>query len=271
MPKITFDTYKSVIRDRYLEIQKDESHELNRFFKEIRPGRIKDATRTVYRNRIENSISSIEILAFFFHESKNKDFEKYLKNVNADKYIPVKQFLEGETQKPREEVIEFSAWLLDFQPRPYSEYRNKGGEIDDVITPPPPPPNGTGSRKNKKWKIVITISIIFPLFAIIYFGLNSRQKGCMIWKQDQYELANCPKNYNPKIIPIDEELLKEFKKIEVDTNFVFFDDNGNAKVWYDKTGGRIEFFTSEGRHPTNNKVLKPITQAIVRKYVFGEE
>ena len=123
-----------------------------------------------------------------------------------------------------------------------------------------------------RWKkIVITISFISSITAITYLGIDWKLKNCMTWTGIEYEKVYCSKSFDPKIIPIDKALLKEFKKIEVDTNYTFFDDDAEAIVWYNKTGGKVEFFTKPGRHPTNNKTLKPVTQEIVRKYVFGEE
>ncbi|AXT59474.1 hypothetical protein D1816_03600 [Aquimarina sp. AD10] len=52
---------------------------------------------------------------------------------------------------------------------------------------------------------------------------------------------------------------------------LLFFKEGKALFWYDKTGGKIEFFTKGGKHPTNGKVLRPAIQKIIRKYVFGEE
>lgn len=50
------------------------------------------------------------------------DQQGYLDLINskdADDFKSVYQFLNGKTTKPREEIIELSAWLIDFQPRPY--------------------------------------------------------------------------------------------------------------------------------------------------------
>ena len=50
------------------------------------------------------------------------DQQGYLDLINskdADDFKSVYKFLNGKTTKPREEIIELSAWLIDFQPRPY--------------------------------------------------------------------------------------------------------------------------------------------------------
>lgn len=269
MSNITFEVYKKEIRTRYKQVKKDGTMDLNRFFEEITPGKIKNAAKRVFRLR--NERNDIRVMSDFFSVSEDKDFSKYLENVNADKFIPVLQFLEETTKKPRDEVVEFSAWLLGFNPRPYSKFKKNNGRIIDD-----PPEGGSGGGFSPEagipWKkIVITISFISSIVAITYLGIDWKLKNCMTWTGIEYEKVYCSKSYDPKIIPVDIKRLKEFKKIEVDTNYTFFDDNAKAIVWYHKTGGKIEFFTKPGIHPTNNKPLKSVTQEIVRKYVFGEE
>lgn len=287
MSNITFEVYKKKIRTLYKQVKKDDTSDLHRFFEEITPGKIKNATKRVFRLR--NERNDIRIMSDFFSVSEDKDFNKYLENVNADKFIPVLQFLEETTKKPREEVIEFSAFLLDFNPRPYSKFRENQGKVIDITKKPnleidtiqetkeadqntEESEGGATIDGDGRWKkIVITISFISLIAIVTYLGIDRQLKKCMTWTGVEYEKVYCSKSYDPKIIPIDSKRLKEFKKIKVDTNYTFFDDNAKAIVWYDKTGGNVEYFNSEGIHPTNNKTLKPVTQEIVRKYVFGEE
>ena len=171
-----------------------------------------------------------------------------------EKYIDGKT---GVIDEPQPEIIEFLC-----------EYLGYSGYADFVKK----------TRTKQIFRLLIGLAVIFSITLIFLFNnnwsiksLNNERMNCITWSEDHYVLIVCPKNHDPSIIPFDEKLLTEFKKIEVDTNYHFFDDNSKARVWYDKTGGNIEFFNMSGNHPTNGKKLKPITQTIIRKYVFGEE
>ncbi len=123
---------------------------------------------------------------------------------------------------------------------------------------------------------ILILSIISTIATILYFvsiwlskDEQLEKTNCMIWNQDHYEKVVCGKTDETEIA-VNVGLIENFKKIELDTTMVFFKE-GKALFWYDKTGGKIEFFTKGGKHPTNGKVLRPATQKIIRKYVFGEE
>lgn len=65
--------------------------------------------------------------------------------------------------------------------------------------------------------------------------------------------------------PLDERVI-HLKKIKVSDTTIFF-KKGEAVIWYVKVGDGVEFFNTHGRHPENNKPLKPVTQYIIDKYV----
>ena len=120
-------------------------------------------------------------------------------------------------------------------------------------------------------KNILLISSLL-LIIIIYFGFNREQNYCMTWLGDQYVKVECPSRLNSKIKTLDTLLLNNFKKVALNPEkMTFFDDKGKTLFWYDKTSGKVEFFTMPGTHPINGKKLKPITQTIVRKYVYREQ
>lgn len=124
------------------------------------------------------------------------------------------------------------------------------------------------SQKNKKGKKNKALKnyIIGVLIVIAtYFGFNANQKKCMIWNNDHYEKISCEKE-NTK--PIDNRLLKLFKKIDPNHETIFFNKKGDARIWYYKNEkGDLEFFTNLGLHPETGKTLKPITQYMIDKYL----
>ncbi len=191
------------------------------------------------------------------YKTLTRYYDKYLRNQD------------GVIDEPQPEIIEYLCQYLGYEG--YEDFRKKYNTIK---------PESAGASKGSTFlmRTIIFTIVFIVIIGLVYFGIDWQQvdvekrgKNCMTWIGDHYELVSCPKSNNPNIIPIDEKLLKEFRKIKVDTSFTFFNDDGNVLVWYYKSGGEIEFFNSKGIHPTENKLLKPVTQTIVRKYVFGEE
>ncbi|MEW7292189.1 hypothetical protein [Aquimarina sp. 2304DJ70-9] len=283
MTMVTFETYINAIRQKYLN---DRGGELSTFLAKPTPGQLKDACIDVL-GEIKNR-SDQNILERFF-ELNDADHIKTIRKFDNDKLKPIANFLKNKTDSIQSPIaLELVALLIDFQPRPFAKFqklsntqiditKEQGSKRDitlisdetgnDIKTKA----DGDGNHGGKTLRnIIITISSISAIIVIALFALKMLQKDCMKWNGEYYELAFCSKSFDKKIIPIDEKLLNEFKKIKVDTNYTFFDDDGKAKVWYAKREGKIEFFNSQGTHPTNGNKLKPITQTIVRKYIFGE-
>ncbi len=166
------------------------------------------------------------------------------------------RYLKGEIQ-PKKDTLDAMSKYLD--------YKN----YEDFIK------NNRSNKKNGLYKIILIVLSSVLLVGILYFNINWKQKEvkqeemyCMEWKEDHYEKIVCDET--SLNISYNQNVIENFKKVELDTTMVFF-KKGKALYWYDKTGGKIEFFTKGGRHPTNDKVLKPVTQTIIRKYIFGEE
>ena len=96
-------------------------------------------------------------------------------------------------------------------------------------------------------------------------------KNCMVWQKKQYVAVDCNDVkqgfVGSNIQPINQQYIKNFKKIEVTNSTVFF-KNGQPCVWYGKSfDGKHEFFSSFGLHPETGKTLKPISQYIIKKYI----
>lgn len=96
------------------------------------------------------------------------------------------------------------------------------------------------------------------------------QAECMYWEKSRYEKIDCSEKIHPQtsVLPYDAQLFKYFFKIEPTDTTTYF-KTGKAVVWYAKTEGEIEFFSTQGNHPKTGKQLKPITPYIVQKYVVA--
>lgn len=118
-------------------------------------------------------------------------------------------------------------------------------------------------------KTVAGIGVTAALGLGSYFGINALNgPQCMYWAGSQYEKIDCNENLHPnvKIVSLNEQSLNYLHKIEVSETTIFF-EAGKPVVWYLKVDGKIEFYSSPGNHPVNDKPLKPVTAYIVDKYV----
>ena len=125
----------------------------------------------------------------------------------------------------------------------------------------------TFSKRLKK--TIITIAVIFGLIASTICLLVFK-KGCMQWSDNHYELVYCnePIEGNLNEVILRDDNLINFRKLQVCDTTTCFKPNGEAIVWYAKTGDRADFFNSNGngRHPETKRSLRPITQYIKGKY-----
>lgn len=125
--------------------------------------------------------------------------------------------------------------------------------------------------KNALYGIIAMVLILLIGFCL-YQETNEEQ--CMIWKNTHYEVVNCEQTFSTfmvqnQIIPKNDKLLRNFKKIDVTKKTIFFDRKNDPLLWYSKTRNGIEFFNQPGIHPETGKTLKPVTPYILNKYVFS--
>jgi hypothetical protein len=101
-------------------------------------------------------------------------------------------------------------------------------------------------------------------------GSLAIEKPFMYWDGDRY-MATDSSSLGPQIdvIPMDKFRFRYFKKItRPDT---LNTTNSMGKVWYDKSNNNVEFFTSYGRHPLNDKALKDVSERILNNYAGQQE
>lgn len=97
-----------------------------------------------------------------------------------------------------------------------------------------------------------------------YVGFQSGAEDCMVWKEDQYVAIPCTGAANEE--SYNGYVLENLRKIEVSDTTTFF-KNGAARIWYNKSNNKLEYFTSPGIHPENGKTLRPITEYMIARYV----
>jgi hypothetical protein len=124
-----------------------------------------------------------------------------------------------------------------------------------------------------KKKAVIILTVFLSLFFMGYAVKNLifPKKECMKWEGDHYEAVDCKNEKvgigNLTSVAVLNEDLLSLKKIEVNTNSIFF-KKGKPIVWYGKSfEGNYEYFNQPGLHPETEKTLKPISEYIIKKYI----
>ena len=143
----------------------------------------------------------------------------------------------------------------------YADYvkQNRKGKISVNV-------NNGGDKKN--WKVLAAVSLILIIGLILGLSEKNKETLCMVWKVDHYEKADCEVSYKESIVPLDEVILENFRKVEVDLTTEFFDETTRKPlIWYYKSGNKIEYFTAPGLHPVNGKTLKAITEYMANKTV----
>ncbi|WP_191861063.1 hypothetical protein [Hanstruepera ponticola] len=122
--------------------------------------------------------------------------------------------------------------------------------------------------KEKKQKNMPQKAVIGGLVVLAsYFGYEATAHKCMAWVDNtRYEKTNCE---NVNTVPIDERLLSHFNRVEPDSSYKFFKEDGSPNLWYGKSiNGDYEYFNNYGMHPITGKTLKGITKYIIDKHVL---
>lgn len=133
----------------------------------------------------------------------------------------------------------------------------------DTTSPQPPPRN------------YVKMVFVFLLVAIGggYLAKSDllKEKGCMIWRQDHYEKVACDYELDPsggeKIEPVNEQLLKYQRKVKITDTTRFINPDGTKRFFYGKNAEQqMEYFTLPGRHPETGKLLKELSDYMMKKH-----
>lgn len=139
--------------------------------------------------------------------------------------------------------------------------------IEEII---PRKKNFFESIKKQNVKYLTSGGISMALVAgTLLFNQSNTDNACMVWKENHYEEILCDEtNPQMKAIPYNENISQLQKITRPDTlNF----DNAIGNVWYNKSDGKVEFFTNYGLHPENGKTLKPVSKYILNKYAMKND
>lgn len=97
------------------------------------------------------------------------------------------------------------------------------------------------------------------------WGSSAIDKAYMYWDKDKYMATDSSSlGSQVEVVPMNQYMFKYFKKImRPDTLTVA---NSLGKVWYNKSNNHVEFFTSFGKHPENEKTLRDVSERILENY-----
>src|SRR5690606_34727895 len=207
-------------------------------------------------SRIKNEVKEV---------IEEKD-DAFLKESNNPTSNLIENFAENDKVLDQKEIVNENIFT--------DEILNHQGKREKVVVI-----SEDGSIKNQKnipFKKIGIIGIVVVIIGIsIFLNIkNYTTKDCMIWKGEKYEAIDCRETINGFVdvtLPKDDKLIKEFRKIKVDSKTSFFDKKGNPKIWYIKNpNGILEFFNQPGLQPETGKTLKPISKYIIQEYVINE-
>ncbi|PWK18577.1 hypothetical protein [Xanthomarina spongicola] len=138
-------------------------------------------------------------------------------------------------------------------------------DFNDYVNKNPIPESKLVKPKKTKERIIVGSLIVIAS----YFGFDSLSNKCMTWTDNvKYEKVSCEE---VNAIPIQENLLNNFKRIDPECNYMFFKEDGSANLWYGKSiNGEYEFFNHFGVHPITGRTLKEVTIYIKEKYICKE-
>ncbi|EDP97176.1 hypothetical protein U8527_02475 [Kordia algicida OT-1] len=297
MPPKTEATYKAEILKKH-----QENTEKSGYLLKPTPKKIQKACLHFFEQR--NQAEDTRILNAFFQFDATSDRKNFIKNYELEKFKPIQNFLNGGTKKPTSENVDFTAWLVDFTPRPFFKYLQEENDekVPTTENDPPQTVNTPGENeedenkptktRNSSWYKIAGIALLVCISLILGINylmqevktntekipieknnLTNIPEKCMAWNGIEYKLANCADSIHPtyltKVVPYDESDFKNLKKVTVDIETPFFEANNKTPlIWYYKLGkGKFEYYKSHGIHPVNGEPLEDITQYHIDKYI----
>ncbi|PVH26592.1 hypothetical protein [Sphingobacterium corticibacter] len=296
MPTI-IDFNKAVIE---FYLQKKADNDLNEL-QSISPAKLKDLLLSkLASGELQKDIPSLEKI--FNNAKKFENLTRAIMNESIDKFRPIQYFIQGKTTVPTDDTIILLSIFIDFQPRPYAAWREKGfdedetvisdgdrdkeadGELETDENPPttkgsnktempptenpetPPPVRVNWKLKDKKSLSIMAGALVLTILMAFY---SWPHKQCMYWDGEKYIAIYCDEaDYQLQCLALDNEKLENFKRITRKDTLT--KDHVN-KVWYSKIDTEVEFFTCPGLHPVHpHRSLKAATLRIIEKYAIGK-
>ncbi|HTE01462.1 MAG TPA: hypothetical protein VK668_19380 [Mucilaginibacter sp.] len=277
-----FADYQAEVLQTYHHKKADNALSLNLIHPT--PANLRNECEAVIDKRFLKS--DLNTLRSFFGDHVDATaFVKAIRKFDVDLLRPLDNYLKGKVKDTNEKNVELLAWLIDYEPRPYQPDKSIAIAGSKGIVGEPMvekerfeklEATAKGgfqlTRAEKKSPLsknriaVILVSILVLVgggYAMWSFA--GGQQGCMIWTGEHYQPVSCSQQHsNVMVLALDTVKVAHFKKItRLDTITL----RALGRVWYLKTDGEVEFFTSGGFHPVHTeRRLHPVTIHIIQTY-----
>ena len=277
-----FDEFQQEVLAKYRDLR--DRHELPSGLENLKRSNLRRCALWVLANKYNRKDDEV-IKQFFDRENRYTNHEERIRRFELDKFRSLISFLKGECERTDDWNIKILAWLIDFEPRPYSEWRrirsagsgttvyDDGEDIGEGSTPLPPKPPPTPLKPEtplttyKLFGYIAGITLLAGLVAYFVIGRpECLDKQCMYWFNDRYVAVCCGKQLpGVAIVAINPHELEHFRKITRPDTLTAELAN---KVWYSKIDNNVEFFTAPAaHHPVHpGRPIKPATAYIIEKY-----
>ena len=285
----TIEEYIKAVKAKYDEAK---TGEYSSFLMNPSPAELKILCLLLFDNGM--SKQDQEIVAIFFDLNEESSKRKQMECFDVDKFKPIGNFLKGKTVTTRVVNLDLIAFLVDFNPRPFRKFmigKEKLKLTADYSI------NDSSIKESKKEivfekkkgvleeykksaftkRIALGVLVVLVLGSLSY-GIKSiffPNKNCMVWAKNHYQAVEYDKvKDKADVIPLNQEILINFKKISVSDSTTFFKngDYNRPLVWYGKSPNKREYqyFNHPGLHPETGKTLKPISRYIIKKYILSK-
>ncbi|RYG17474.1 MAG: hypothetical protein EOO07_11040 [Chitinophagaceae bacterium] len=238
------------------------------------PGVLREECLTANQERsLENETHAVKV--FFGSVGADGDsYRRAIENIDLERLKPLQRFMIGETTKPQVAVVEFLAWLVDFEDRPYhpgwvsKTSVNSGGKSKNLTN--------KSIDKLQIWQhpafisgnIILTLILFGYLIWQINFNTSSStpkpNEKCMYWTGTHFAPIDC--NTPTDVIKerLDVDRMHGFKKILIKD---LLTKNDIGKVYLLNGPEGPEYFTQNGIYPENPaKKLRPLSSYMLAKY-----
>lgn len=272
-----FDAYKKAVRQHY---EKEKEGIYSSFL--WQPSRANLRKLCVERFKENPSVDDLKTFRMFMGFEFSPEHRNRLKE-ETDRFRNIENFLKGITDTGDRELVNLTAVLVDFNPRPFLKFKKStidknedSSEVledDQPLTPNPTP--DTNKKSNLKKKLIFGFLGLTALCSVGYTAkdLVLPNKECMQWQGDHYVEIDCQDETNSfyassPIVPFDDRT-STLKRVTVSDTTKFFREDGKPLIWYCKVKGKSkpDYFNEPGLHPITGKALRPITVYMIDKYV----
>lgn len=265
---------------------------------------MKECLMRLENRELENDIP---VLAKIFNcEGNVESLKTAIKKATADKFRSIQDFISEKTNKPTDNIIALLAIFIDFEPRPFEQWREihrtkNGGEkvdtpeeneiaeevdknddspkskikVSNTVEANSPvtatsisidEPKNTSWPKKKKPELLFGGFSVITIVLFITWYIAAIPEECMCWNGENYIQVDCQDKTQTYQVIGLDENKLKHFRKITKPDTLGIKDIGN--VWYSKIDNEVEFFTGPGHHPVQqHKSLKAVTKHIWDTYV----